>query len=238
MTSARYVLRIPDLESGPKILRVPIPPEWIDEILEDTEVRHAAGPGELSVSATKNGADVLVRGHIAVTVQVPCSRTLEPAIYTLKPELFLLLTPRRSHEKGRVHSKRSLRAKAHADKAHPGLAQAGPAELGKAKGGPEKAKGGTEKAKGKGPKGHSAWDADPELSDEDAATDTYSGDEIVLDPFLREFILLEVPMVPLREDLRDSNFEARPPLPENLERTGDPRLSPLGLLKELLQKKD
>jgi len=223
MTSARYVLRIPDLDSGPKILRSPIPPEWIDEILGDTEVRHSGVPGEISISITKTGDDVLVRGTVSVTVQVPCSRTLEPAVYALKPEVFLLLTHRRGPDRGR-----SASAKRAAEKAK--------GEAAKGKPGSEKA--GAAGGKGKGGKGSVGWDTDPELSDEDAATDTYSGDEIVLDPFLREFILLEVPMVPLREDLRDSNFEARPPLPENPERMGDPRLSPLGLLKELLQKKE
>lgn len=230
MTSARYVLRIPDLDSGPKILRAPIPPEWIDEILADTEVRHSGGPGELSVSATKNGGDVLVRGTLAVTVEVPCARTLDPAVYALKPEIFLLLTPRRGHERGRGAGHKRGSEKATFDSA-------------KGKSGSEKGKAGADKthaasAKGKGGKASAGWEADPELSDEDAATDTYSGDEIVLDPFLREFILLEVPMVPLREDLRDGEIEARPPLPENPERTGDPRLSSLGLLKERLQKKE
>lgn len=208
MSSARFVVRIPDLESGPKLVRAPIPPEWLDEILEDTEVRHAGSAGELSISATKNDADVLIRGKLTVTIQVPCARTLDPAIYKLAPEIFLLLTPSKRARDERGGTRKSSRKPDNRGKAKPG----------------------------KG--GQGAWDADPELSDEHAATDTYSGDEIVLDPFLREFILLEVPMVPLREDLRDSNFEATPPLPEIQERGGDPRFSPLALLKDRLEKKD
>src|SRR5690606_12670879 len=57
------------------------------------------------------------------------------------------------------------------------------------------------------------WENDSELSEDDAARDTYTGDQIVLDDFLREFILLELPMLPLREDLREVPFEANPPLP-------------------------
>jgi uncharacterized metal-binding protein YceD (DUF177 family) len=225
MVSARFILRIPDLESGPKVVRSAIPPEWIDEILEDTEVRHAGGPGELSLSATKSGQDVLIRGNVSVTVQVPCARTLDPAIYDLKPEIFLLLSPtRRGADKPRSEKSR-------------------PEKAGAARARPDKSRGDTAKhaetrAKPKGGRGTGGWDADPELTDEGAATDTYSGDDLVLDKFLREFILLEVPMVPLREDLRDSDFEARPRLPESQERAADPRLSPLALLKDRLEKKD
>jgi uncharacterized metal-binding protein YceD (DUF177 family) len=225
MVSARFVLRIPDLESGPKLVRSPIPPEWIDEILEDTEVRHAGGPGELSLNATKNGPDVLIRGNLTVKVQVPCARTLDPAIYELKPEIFLLLSPgRRGADKARAEKVRPDKAGTDRPRADKNRA--------------EPVKRAENRTKTKGGRTSGAWDADPELTEEGAATDTYFGDDITLDKFLREFILLEVPMVPLREDLRDSDFEARPRLPESQERAADPRLSPLALLKERLEKKD
>jgi uncharacterized protein len=218
MPSARFLIRIPDLESGPKVVRAPIAPEWIDEVLDDTEVRHSGGPGELSLSVTKNGQDVLVRGKLTVTVQVPCARTLDPAVYQLNPEIFLMLSPgKRGQDRGKSDRHRPERVRADGTRR------------------------GDTHVKSKGSRGSGqggGWEADPELSDENAATDTYVGDEVVLDPFLREFILLEVPMVPLREDLRNEDFEARPPLPESLERTGDPRLSSLALLKDRLEKKD
>jgi len=69
------------------------------------------------------------------------------------------------------------------------------------------------------------------LSDEEAAQDHYSGDEIVLDSFIREYLLLELPMVPLRSDLRDKDKPAIPGPPEEAQaRSGtriDPRLAPL-----------
>ena len=96
------------------------------------------------------------------------------------------------------------------------------------------------------------WENDPVLSDDDAAQDTYSGDQIVLDHFIREFILLELPMIPLREDLRGAAFEANPPLPDtggawsktdaspsgSAERPLDPRFSALAELKAQLEKKE
>ncbi len=69
------------------------------------------------------------------------------------------------------------------------------------------------------------------LSDEEAAQDHYSGNEIVLDSFVREFILLELPMVPLRSDLREKDKPAIPGPPEKTEdgsgKQIDPRLAPL-----------
>lgn len=236
MANARYVVRVPDLENGPQLLRSPIPTDWLDSILADTDVKSAGEEGRVSVSITKSDADVLVRGHLEVTIQVPCARTLDPAVYRLKPEVFLLLSPAR-----RVpHAKATTRS-ASSKKKRPER--------------PEK----PSKTKGRG-----AWEEDPELSGDEAALDTYNGEEVTLDNFFREFILLEVPMVPLREDLRDESFAARPPHPGGQEVAGsggaqvpsltgvdsgptergsepkplDPRLSPLASLKARLEKKE
>jgi uncharacterized metal-binding protein YceD (DUF177 family) len=99
-----------------------------------------------------------------------------------------------------------------------------------------KKKGRQGKSEGRGKGRHGVEENDRLLSEEDAATDHYEGEEVVLDDFLREFILLEVPMVPLREDLRSAPFEANPSPPE--QRPLDPRLSPLAELKARLEKKE
>ena len=69
------------------------------------------------------------------------------------------------------------------------------------------------------------------LSEEEAARDHFSGDEIVLDSYVREFILLDLPMVPLRSDLREKDKPAIPVPPEESQdgsgRRIDPRLAPL-----------
>ena len=110
-------------------------------------------------------------------------------------------------------------------------------------------------AKVKPAKNKSNWQNDPALLEEEAASDCYFGDELILDSFLREFILLELPMVPLREDLRDGSMEATRALPENLlipgsgengaesssdegEKPIDPRLSPLLEIKARLANKE
>lgn len=206
------------MEDGPRELEGPISPEWLDRVLEGTDVQHGSDtPGYLKLILTKNGSDVLVQGRMVVTVSLPCARTLDSAVYLLNPEVFLLLAPKG----GPDPTKRNR---------------------------PErKRKDGTSKTSKK----DNSWEADEDLSPEEAARDTYFGDQIILDDFLREFILLELPMVPLREDLRDAPFEANPPLPGAQSASGgtanygesgvdslDPRLSPLRELKARLEKKE
>jgi uncharacterized metal-binding protein YceD (DUF177 family) len=217
-----FSVSLGDLEDGPKEMTGPLTREWVRNLLQDTEVEPAGdADGRLDVTLTKNGVEVLVQGYLDVTVSVPCARTLDPAVYRLKPEVFLMLSPAGGGE-STLRSGRGQRDR--------------------------------EQRRGKKPeKTHdkkSGWDKDPELSEEDAASDTYSGDQIVLDEFLREFILLEIPMLPLREDLRGVPFEANPPLPaagasvqdatvaESGEAPLDPRLSPLRDLKARLEKKE
>lgn len=82
------------------------------------------------------------------------------------------------------------------------------------------------------------------LSDEDAAADHYRGEEVVLDPFVREFILLDLPMAPLRSDLRSTETPGIPAPPggdsraEALEPAVDPRLAPLAEIARRLRDKE
>lgn len=224
VVSKNFCVGLHELEDGPRELEGTVSAEWLDKLLDDTDVRHGSDEaGRLSLVLTKNGPDVLVQGFLDVTIGVPCARTLDPAIYRIRPDIFLLLSPKSGapatpKSPRRAHGKKNAATRA----------------------------GGR----------HSDEDQDEELSGEEAARDTYSGDQIVLDEFLREFILLEVPMIPLREDLRDLPFEANPPLPgdqdhasgNSASRNGaskasevdslDPRLSPLREIKARLEKKE
>lgn len=221
MKTGTFSVSLGDLEDGPKEMTGPLTPEWLRNLLQDTEVEPVGdAAGRLDVTLTKNGVEVLVQGYMDLTVSVPCARTLDPAIYRLRPEVFLMLSPAGGSDAG-------IRAGGHRDRTE------------------RRGKKAEKKSDKKG-----GWEKDPELSEEDAASDTYSGDQIVLDNFLREFILLEIPMLPLREDLRDVPFEANPPLPaagasvqdaavaESGETPLDPRLSPLRDLKARLEKKE
>jgi uncharacterized metal-binding protein YceD (DUF177 family) len=75
------------------------------------------------------------------------------------------------------------------------------------------------------------------LSDKDAAADTYTGDQVVLDEFIREFILLDLPMSPVREDLPSpSRLAIASPSAEQGAAPIDPRLRPLAAIASRLKK--
>lgn len=199
------MIPVADLERGVKSVVFPISADWLNAQLSGTEARATGPEGRLEVELKKNGQDVLVRGTISVQVTLPCARTLDPAVYDLRPELFLLLsrapTPGSPAESSFQRRRRRHRPTTKPRQVKPGK-----------------------------------WADDPQLSDERAANDTFDGDEIVLDGFVREFILLELPMFPLRQDLRSVPDAAigAPPEAARMRATLDPRLAPLKELKRRL----
>ncbi|APR77622.1 Hypothetical protein A7982_02969 [Minicystis rosea] len=79
-------------------------------------------------------------------------------------------------------------------------------------------------------------DEEYEFSSEEADLDTYDGETVVLDPFVREAILLEVPNFPLCSDDCPGIRPAAPAsAPEETGPRVDPRLAPLSALREKLQ---
>jgi uncharacterized metal-binding protein YceD (DUF177 family) len=207
------VITVADLERGPKRVDFLIPPEWLKLALADSEASPTEQPGTFEVEVTKNGQEVLVRGRAKVDVVLPCARTLDPAAYPITSDMLLLLARASEATPVQIRSRKNRAADREPRR-----------QMGKATGGKQ-----------------GGWEADPVLSEQQAARDTYSGDEIVLDSFLREHIILELPMVPLREDLRSEPFEAigAPPSGPDSEKPLDPRLQPLAELKARLgQKKE
>lgn len=90
--------------------------------------------------------------------------------------------------------------------------------------------------RGKGTK-EKGWAGDPELSPSEAGQDVFTGERIVLDPFLREFVVLELPMFPVAEGLPLPAINATPSRPEperGASEPLDPRLAPLAELKRRL----
>ena len=81
-----------------------------------------------------------------------------------------------------------------------------------------------------------AWETTPVLSENEAARDTFQGEQITLDDFVREFLLLELPMVVMRPDLPADTDGAYglPPPDLGTERPIDPRLLPLIAIKSRL----
>lgn len=253
MTTEEFVVRIADLDAGPQRVTQPLGTEWLSRALADTEGEpwpesDASASGHVDLEVAKNGRQILVRGRIRARVILPCARTLDPAPYELESQVFLVLRP--APEDAARELSVSRRA---ADRADRTARANGPARAdrgqrdGAGNGGKESKESASGAKKGKR---RGDWSEDPELTEEDAAVDTYSGEQLVLDDFVREFIVLEFPMFPLREDLRSDAARASSALPSGAQASGaeasqlegdrplDPRLSPLAELKARLEKKE
>lgn len=72
-----------------------------------------------------------------------------------------------------------------------------------------------------------------EFKENEADIDTYDGENVVLDDFVRELILLEVPSFPLCKESCPGITQSAPQLSQQDEPLGlDPRLAPLGAFRE------
>ncbi len=212
MSNAAFVVPLADLELGPKTIDFDLSLSWLSAAFTGTEAT-AEAPGTLSVELVKSGAEVMVRGHAAVRITMPCSRTLEPVHLALEPEIFLMLSPASST---------------------PGVRKPRPAR--RRKGRAETTASAESPAK---KKKYRAWDDDPPLDGGSVASDTFDGEQVVLDDFVREFLLLDLPMFPVRSDLPPADKAAIPPAPlEEAEAPLDPRLAPLAAIAERLRKKE
>ena len=220
---ALFSIPLADLDYGDREIDAEIPLEWLTHAFEGTEATVRGEPGRLVVTVSKNGREVMVRGKARAQVTMPCARTLDPVNFDLTPDIFLLLAPPGEgvpRPAPKPHSGQS-------PKANPGHGH------GK-KAGERKPTGGRERRK---------REEEAVLAEEEAARDTYEADRVTLDRFLREFLLLELPMVPLREDLRSEATPAieRPPEPANEGRPAgeaiDPRLAPLAAIASRLRAK-
>jgi uncharacterized protein len=74
------------------------------------------------------------------------------------------------------------------------------------------------------------------LSAEEAARDEYSGETVQLDAFVREHLLLELPLFPVRSDLPFESDAATNTPPDESGAAPDPRLAPLAALASQLKK--
>jgi uncharacterized protein len=212
VSAHHYAVTVADLERGPKEVHWDLPIEWLTQALADTNAT-PLGAGTIQAHLSLNGREVLVRGRIAVSVSMPCVRTLKPVEIALEPEMFLLLDPPAQpastlKRRGRPESQGPTRQRKHQSMDT------------------------TNDTKG--------WERDPGLADHDAARDTYDGEKVVLDPFIREFIVLELPMAPRRSDLPSTPDAATTPAPQGPGSANgpsvDPRLAPLAEIASRMRK--
>ena len=199
------IVLLADLEKGPRQKTWVLDQKWLNDALRDTEAT-SRDAGSVEATISKNGMRVIVRGRIAAPLSMPCARTLDPVEVDVDTELMLVLSPAR----GVTPAPQRKRARKKTEHSAGELVAIGrKAEPGRVT-------------------------KEREISAEEAAEDVYSGTEIVLDPFVREYIILELPMVPLRSDLRGQDKPAIPAPPEDaIADAGkriDPRLAPLAVV--------
>jgi uncharacterized protein len=174
-----------DIDLAGVAVDVELPREWISARLEDEDVRATAN-GKLTARLSRTGkADVVVRGHVTASVEAPCARCLKPTPVDVKGELALVLKPKAPASpplSGRLEQNRTRPSPPSGSKAPaPEL----PRAAGEKK--PHREKG----------KPMRAASPEYEFSSEEADVDEYDGETVILDPFVREAILLELPNFPL-----------------------------------------
>lgn len=200
-----------DIDTSGRSIETDLPVDWLDRQLAECDLK-APSPGHLSVRLSRSGNEVVVRGKTRVSLDAPCGRCLSPTRIDVDAELALLLKPVKPVFDAPAADARG--AKARSGK---GAASAG-------------------KAGGKGKGGAKDQDLpEYEFSAEEADADTYDGDTVVLDDFVREAILLEIPIFPLcSEDCPGIRPASSDVVDEEAEPRVDPRLAPLGALRAKL----
>ncbi len=232
-----HVLPLHNLDSAGKPYDAELTEAFLRGQLEETDIT-VKGPGRVTIRYSRAADDVIVHGRVKGDFSVACARCLAPSEFPVDAELALLLVPsaseRAAHARGRSGRRRDphgggegglsagLMARQREGGGVPGAHGKKPEKAKPA--GAVDAAAATAPAKAKGKKGKAADDEENDPSDADL--DTYEGEELNLDPFVREAILLEVPPFPLCS----TNCPGIAPPPTEAEPVGeevDPRLAPL-----------
>lgn len=201
-----------DIDLAGTAIDTELPITWLEEQLSDTDVR-ATAPGHVSVRLSRTGEDIVVRGHVKASLAIPCARCLAPTPLPVSAELTLLLRPAPVVHHAPRHAADAASPNGRAPKA----AAAKPGKEAAAK--PAKDK-----------------DIEYEFTAEEADIDLFDGETVVLDSFVREALLLEVPNFPLCSEgcagiapapAEPASTEAEPRI--------DPRLLPLNAIRARLQ---
>ena len=205
--------------------------DWLDGQFAEAGLRGQRGANEgarVFGRLSRSDDDIVVRCRIVAAVDAECVRCLDPAHLIIDADLSLLL---RLVQRGggaraagaRSGATRSGLAKVAGSK---GIASKGIASKGASAG---SSKASLPRARG----GESTEEY--EFAANEAEVDSYDGETVVLDAFVREAILLEIPNFPLCSDACPG-IRPGPAPRERLELPTpvDPRLAPLGAFKKQL----
>ncbi len=273
-TPHEFSIPVTTLDAGGKAFRFPLRTTWLRSALEESGVgvgEHAEEAGSLELRASRSGNDIVLHGRLQASLFTECARCTGPAKIDIDQPLTTLAVPASSvrpftppKPKGKPEvapvpvaaAARSTgatptgpRPDARNDRARmtPGAHGPGGAALRE-----QAAKEGRLLAEKSGTKGRARSGdndlAEYEFTAEEADTLTYEGDTVVLDDFVRDELLLEIPMIPLcSEDCAGIQPGPSPREPDPSDERGpiepgggedvrgdrpvDPRLAPLLKLK-------
>jgi uncharacterized metal-binding protein YceD (DUF177 family) len=95
-----FVLQIQDLDESGKDWTFAIGKDWLASALRDTELGPGAEDGRLDVHAQRNGADVLVQGHIHAELAATCARCLNDVVLPVELTMASLYSPEQTRPRG------------------------------------------------------------------------------------------------------------------------------------------
>jgi uncharacterized protein len=165
------VITANDIDQAGITFEQTLPTDWLDAELAESGAK-ATELGGIKARLSRSGkSDIVVRGECHADLELPCARCLKPTPVSVRGELSLLLKARPAAPEAQAKERRATR----------GVAAPPPV---------------------KGAKGTKGAPRVPEyeFSSEEADLDEYDGDHVVLDAFVREALLLELPNFPLCSD--------------------------------------
>ncbi len=205
-----FAINAADIDVAGRSIEADVPVDWLDTQLAECGLKGTA-PGHLSARLSRSGSEVVVRGKTRVLLEAQCGRCLSPAKLDVEAELALMLQPAKTPAPA---------ASATDTRATKGTSAKGAAGQGA--------------AKGKRPAKEKDL-PEYEFSSGEADVDTYDGETVVLDDFVREAILLEIPIFPLcSEDCPGIRPASSDVIDEGEEPRVDPRLAPLSAFRAVL----
>ncbi len=252
MTS-HFAIPVNDIDTAGVARSFDLPLAWLTEALSDTDVS-VSEPARAEVRLSRTGNEVVVRGKVTAHLVVPCARCLSDTHHPIEGELSLLLHPARnvgaSHPNAaprNVGASHPNAAPRHDHHAHASSAKTAPTATSKASASKEDVapkklsakedagkKPPNKDGKTNGQHRRPREDDEYELSADECDLDTYDGETVVLDGFVREALLLEAPSFPLCSEDCPGIRPTSKPSRERTDVVIDPRLSALGALKSKL----
>jgi uncharacterized protein len=95
-----FVLQIQDLDEVGRDWNFAIGTDWLASALAETELSPGERAGRLTVHAQRNGADVLVQGHVEAELATTCARCLADVPLEVDLALTALFSPEQTRPRG------------------------------------------------------------------------------------------------------------------------------------------